>query len=133
MKPPRDPSRAPDRNVLGQPLGLCSNDPMTGFFRDGCCSTGTDDHGLHVVCVRVTAKFLEFSQATGNDLSTPRPEYRFPGLKPGDQWCVCALRWRDALMAGAAAPIRLESTHEAVLKIIPIDTLLAHAVGLDVV
>ncbi len=91
-------------NVLGTPLQTCSTDPLTGFYRDGCCSTGGDDAGVHVVCARVTAEFLEFSKAAGNDLSTPRPEFGFAGLKPADQWCLCASRWAEAFEAGMAPP-----------------------------
>ena len=112
-----------DRNVLGGPLMACSYSPLTGFYRDGCCSTGPDDHGRHVVCARVTAEFLEFSLSVGNDLSTPRPEYRFPGLKPGDRWCVCALRWKQAYEAGVAPPVVLEATHENALRLVPLESL----------
>ena len=98
-------------NVLGEPLQACSFDPLTGFYRDGCCHTGPDDVGTHVVCARVTAEFLAFSQAVGNDLSTPRPEWRFAGLKPGDRWCLCVRRWKEALTAGMAPPVILEATH----------------------
>ena len=102
-------------NVLGEPLAPCSMDPMTGFYRDGCCNTGYEDTGIHTVCTRVTAKFLEFSKRRGNDLSTPMPEYGFPGLKPGDQWCLCAPRWQEALEAGMAPKVVLEATHAATL------------------
>ena len=115
-------------NVLGMPLVPCSMDPLTGFYRDGCCKTGADDAGSHVVCCRVTAEFLAFSTSRGNDLSTPRPEYRFPGLKPGDQWCVCAMRWREAFEAGAAPGVVLEATHEAVLRFVSIADLNRHAI-----
>jgi len=115
------------RSVLGLPLMPCSMDPLTGFYRDGCCSTGADDEGRHVVCCRVTREFLTFSVAAGNDLVTPRPDYRFPGLKPGDQWCVCALRWREAMDAGVAPPVILEATHEAVLRFVSLDELRRHA------
>ncbi len=98
-------------NVLGTELVPCSYDPLTGYFRDGCCNTDESDLGSHLVCVRVTAEFLAFSAARGNDLTTPRPEYRFAGLKPGDRWCLCANRWREALEAGVAPPVVLESTH----------------------
>ncbi|AWI74018.1 hypothetical protein CEW83_01270 [Parazoarcus communis] len=117
------------RNVLGGPLLACSYSPLTGFYRTGCCETGPDDSGLHLVCTRVTADFLAFSTAAGNDLSTPRPEYRFAGLKPGDRWCLCALRWLEALDAGAAPPVVLEATNEAVLELVDFDTLKAHAYG----
>jgi hypothetical protein len=115
------------KNVLGDPLDTCSCDPMTGFFRTGECFTGPQDRGSHTVCARVTAEFLAFSKAQGNDLSTPRPEYEFPGLKPGDQWCVCASRWLDAFHAGLAPPVDLAATHEAALRIVPREALLAHA------
>ena len=99
------------KNVLGTELEDCSHDPVTGFFRDGCCRTGPDDAGVHIVCSRVTADFLAFSQSMGNDLSTPRPEWGFPGLKPGDQWCLCARRWQEALENGVASSVVLEATH----------------------
>ena len=111
------------RNVLGTPLVACSYAPLTGYLRDGCCQTLPDDTGLHLVCARVTQAFLDFSVAQGNDLVTPRPEYRFRGLKPGDRWCLCASRWLQAYEAGVAPPVALESTHERALDIIPLDTL----------
>lgn len=114
------------RNVLGSPLLACSYAPLTGFFRTGCCETGPDDRGLHLVCTRVTAEFLAFSRKVGNDLSTPRPEYRFAGLQPGDRWCLCALRWLEALDAGVAPPVVLEATNEAVLELVGLDVLQAH-------
>ena len=117
------------RNVLGGPLLACSFDPLTGFFRDGCCHTGPDDLGSHTVCARVTEPFLAFSRESGNDLSTPRPEFRFKGLQPGDRWCLCAARWLEAFAAGVAPPVVLEATHEAALKIVPLQALLAHAWG----
>ena len=98
-------------NVLGGPLQACSFDPLTGFFRDGCCHTDEEDQGTHVVCARVTADFLAFSLANGNDLMRPRPEYRFAGLRPGDRWCLCVKRWKEALAAGVASPVHLEATH----------------------
>ena len=116
-------------NVLGTELAACSYDPLTGFFRDGCCNTSDEDIGAHVVCVRVTAEFLAFSKARGNDLSTPLPEARFRGLAPGDRWCLCALRWKEALEAGVAPPVILEATHEAALRVIDLETLKAHAYG----
>ncbi len=116
------------RNVLGDILQPCSMDPLTGYYRNGCCNTGDDDVGQHTVCTRVTAEFLEFSRRMGNDLSTPVPQYRFPGLKPGDRWCVCAMRWKEALDAGVAAPVVLEATHESVLKIVTLSQLQEHAV-----
>lgn len=118
-----------DLNVLGGPLASCSTAPLTGFYRDGCCNTGPEDRGLHVVCAVMTVGFLAFSRDRGNDLSTPRPEYRFPGLKPGDRWCLCAARWREAEEAGLAPPVVLEATHEATLAIVPLDRLMVHAVA----
>ena len=115
------------RNVLGSELILCSRDPLTGYFRDGCCNTDASDRGSHVVCAVVTAEFLEYSKSRGNDLSTPRPEYRFPGLKDGDRWCLCALRWREALSEGIAPDVVLECTHEKALDFVSLDHLLAHA------
>jgi uncharacterized protein (DUF2237 family) len=114
-------------NVLGTPLMACSFDPVTGYFRDGCCNTDDQDLGTHVVCVRVTAEFLAFSRERGNDLSTPRPEFRFVGLRPGDRWCLCALRWREALQAGVAPPVNLNATHAHALELLEIDDLKAHA------
>ncbi len=116
-----------DHNVLGGTLEPCSLAPRTGFFRDGCCNTGPDDHGLHLVCAEMTARFLAYSRAQGNDLSTPRPEYGFPGLKPGDRWCVCAGRWREAYEAGAAPPVILAATHEEALAVVPLAALREHA------
>jgi uncharacterized protein len=115
------------RNVLGGVLQPCSMNPMTGFFRDGCCRTGRGDVGVHVVCAMVTQEFLAFSKSRGNDLSTPRPEFDFPGLKPGDRWCLCASRWRDALVAGMAPPVVLEATHESALEFLDLSDLRAHA------
>ncbi|AWI53657.1 DUF2237 domain-containing protein [Aquabacterium olei] len=117
----------PGRNVLGGPLRACSYDPLTGYFRDGCCRTRPDDTGLHVVCCRVTAEFLAFSMKRGNDLSTPRPEWRFAGLQPGQRWCLCANRWLEAWQAGVAPPVALEATHEKALEVIPLEALKAHA------
>jgi uncharacterized protein len=114
-------------NVLGTPLVPCSYDPLTGFFRDGCCNTREDDTGTHVICARVTADFLAFSMKRGNDLSTPRPEYRFRGLVAGDRWCLCAARWVEAWRAGAAPPVILESTHSAALEHVTLETLQAWA------
>jgi uncharacterized protein (DUF2237 family) len=105
-------------NVLGTELVPCSYDPLTGYFRDGCCNTDESDSGSHLVCVKVTSDFLAFSAAKGNDLVTPRPEYRFAGLKPGDRWCLCANRWREALEAGFAPPVVLESTHLRALEFV---------------
>lgn len=115
------------RNVFGEPLVPCSFKPLTGFFRDGCCKTGDEDVGTHVVCVVMTAAFLIFSKRRGNDLGTARPELHFHGLKPGDQWCLCALRWQEAQEAGVAPPVVLESTNQAVLQIINLDDLCKHA------
>ncbi|MCY7302066.1 MAG: DUF2237 domain-containing protein [Thermoleophilia bacterium] len=117
----------PDRNVVGGTLLPCSNEPVTGFFRDGCCSTGPEDLGSHTVCAVMTAEFLTFSMETGNDLSTPRPEWGFPGLQPDDHWCVCASRWLEAHAAGVAAPVILGATHERALEVVPIDALISHA------
>jgi uncharacterized protein (DUF2237 family) len=116
------------KNVLGTDLQPCSLDPLTGFYRDGCCNTGADDLGLHIVCVRATEDFLAFSRERGNDLSTPRPEMIFPGVKPGDQWCLCAMRWKEALDAGMAPPVVLESTHISTLEFVNLADLQAHAV-----
>ncbi|MEM8767202.1 MAG: DUF2237 domain-containing protein [Pseudomonadota bacterium] len=116
-------------NVFGEPLEPCSVDPLTGFFRDGCCRTGSQDLGSHVVCARVTAEFLEFSRSRGNDLISPRPEYRFPGLQPGDRWCLCAKRWAEAHAAGVAPPVCLASTHRKAMEIVPWELL--KAAGLD--
>ncbi|HRA82293.1 MAG TPA: DUF2237 domain-containing protein [Thauera sp.] len=117
------------RNVLGGALQACSYAPLTGFYRPGCCEPGADDLGRHLICVRVTQDFLSFSRQVGNDLSTPRPEYRFAGLTAGDRWCLCALRWKEAWEAGVAPPVILEATHAAALHIIDLDTLKAHAFG----
>jgi uncharacterized protein (DUF2237 family) len=114
-------------NVLGEPLQSCSYDPLTGYFRDGCCNTDQQDHGTHVVCARMTAEFLTFSAQMGNDLTTARPEWRFPGLKPGDRWCLCATRWREALAAGIAPPVVLAATHSKVLEYVNLEDLQAHA------
>jgi uncharacterized protein (DUF2237 family) len=116
-------------NVLGTELQACSYDPLTGFYRDGCCNTDAHDHGTHVICARVTADFLAFSLTRGNDLSTPRPEYRFHGLKPGDRWCLCALRWREAFEAGVAPHVHLEATHINALGVVTLEQLKACALG----
>lgn len=118
-----------ENNVLGDALAPCCTDPMTGFFRDGSCRTGPDDTGSHTVCARVTQEFLEFSRARGNDLMTPRPEWGFPGLKDGDGWCLCVLRWKEAFEAGCAPPVVLEATHSNALDHVTLDDLRAHAVG----
>ncbi len=120
--------RAPGLNVLGQPIAPCSHQPLTGFFRDGCCNTGPEDRGRHVVCALMTAEFLRFSREKGNDLSTPAPQFGFPGLKPGDRWCLCALRWREAKEAGVAPDIVLEATHQSALEVVGLEDLLRHAV-----
>lgn len=117
-----------ERNVLGGPLEPCGTDPLTGFFRDGCCSTGPEDQGSHTICAVVTAEFLEHQRSIGNDLSTPMPQYRFPGLVPGDRWCVTAVNWARAYEAGVAAPVVLASTNEAVLRLVPLEALQQHAV-----
>lgn len=117
---------APLLNVLGRPLEDCSHKPLTGFFRDGCCRTAREDVGTHVVCAKMTEEFLEFSKAVGNDLSTPRPEYGFPGLRPGDRWCLCALRWKEALEAGIAPPVILEATHARALDFVTLADLKYH-------
>ena len=115
------------RNVLGGTLAVCCTNPMTGFFRTGCCETSAEDQGSHTVCALMTAEFLEFSREAGNDLSTPVPAFGFPGLKPGDRWCVCADRWLEAYQAGAAAPVVLGATHRRALDIVPIEALTQHA------
>ncbi len=115
------------RNILGTPLVPCSYDPLTGFYRDGCCNTDEHDHGSHVVCARVTQEFLVFSLERGNDLMTARPEYRFPGLKAGDRWCLCAMRWKEALDAGVAPPVILECTHQKALQYASLEQYKAHA------
>ena len=116
-------------NVLGQALKDCSFDPLTGYFRDGCCKTSSVDTGSHVICARVTQEFLTFSLAQGNDLMTPRPAYQFPGLQPGDQWCLCAMRWKEAFDAGVAPPVVLESTHERALHYVTLEQLQQHAIS----
>lgn len=115
------------RNVLGTALDTCSTDPLIGWRRDGCCDTDAADRGLHVVCAVVTAEFLDFSRQAGNDLSTPRPEYDFPGLTPGDRWCLCAGRWEEARVAGFAPGVVLEATHERALEVTLLGHLQAHA------
>ncbi len=117
-------------NVLGEPLLPCSVDPMTGFYRDGCCETGPEDLGRHVVCAEVTAAFLEYSRSRGNDLVTPRPELGFPGLRPGDRWCLCADRWKEAEEADAAPPVVLTSTHEKALEVVDLEVLKRYALDL---
>ena len=119
------------RNVLGERLQSCSESPVTGFYRDGCCNTGPDDFGRHTVCALMTMEFLEFSRSRGNDLSTPMPELGFPGLKPGDRWCLCAARWKEALDAGMAPRVVLTATHEATLEVVALDDLKRHAIDLS--
>lgn len=118
-------------NVLGEPLESCSDEPKTGFFRDGCCNTSTQDVGSHTVCAQVTVEFLAFSKSKGNDLSTPRPEFGFAGLRPGDRWCLCAARWAEALEAGAAPRVYLLGTHQRALEIVSLEDLRAHATDLN--
>jgi uncharacterized protein len=118
------------RNVFGEPIEVCSLNPTTGFYRSGCCETGPEDVGVHTVCVEVTRAFLAFSKARGNDLSTPRPEFGFPGLNPGDRWCLCAERWQEALAAGVAPRVVLAATHEATLEIAELADLKRHALDL---
>jgi len=126
-RPDAPPQRKPDRNVLGDPLAACSRDPLTGFFRDGCCRTGPGDVGVHTVCAVMTKDFLKFTVSVGNDLVTPRPEWDFPGLVEGDRWCLCAERWLEAAKAGRAPPVVLEATHEKSLDIVPFELLKKHA------
>ena len=114
-------------NVLGTPVLACSFDPLTGYYRDGCCNTDHNDHGSHVVCAKVTQAFLDFSVSRGNDLVTPRPEFRFAGLKAGDRWCLCARRWLEAFQAGVAPPVVLEATHRKALEIVTLEQLQACA------
>lgn len=116
------------KNVLGTDLEPCSMDPLTGFYRDGCCNTGAGDRGVHVVCAEMTADFLEFSKSRGNDLSTPVPMYQFPGLNPGDQWCLCAARWQEAFQAGMAPRVKLEATHISALEFCDLADLKSHSV-----
>jgi uncharacterized protein len=118
----------PDLNVLGTPLEPCGSDPLTGFYRDGCCTSGPEDIGMHTICAVMTAEFLEHQGLIGNDLSTPRPEFRFPGLMPGDRWCVTAVNWLKAYEDGRAAPVVMASTHERTLEVVPLEALAEHAV-----
>ena len=115
------------KNVFGEPIKTCSEDPLTGFYRTGCCDSGREDHGKHMVCAVMTDEFLRFSKAMGNDLSTPVPQFRFPGLKAGDRWCLCALRWKEAYEAGMAPKVVLEATNEKVLDFVTMQALLDHA------
>ncbi len=130
MRDMSEPQR-PARNVLGGSLTTCSVKPMTGFFRDGCCNTGPADVGSHTVCVVLTAEFLAFSKSVGNDLSTPMPEYGFPGLKPGERWCLCAPRWQQAFQAGSAPKVVLAATHEGALEYTELADLKKYAVDLN--
>ena len=123
--------RYPSINVLGDALAPCSERPKTGFFRNGCCDTSDADRGIHTVCVQVTADFLTFSAAQGNDLSTPHPQHGFPGLKPGDRWCLCASRWREAHEAGKAPHVLLASTHQETLEIVELDVLRRYALDMN--
>ena len=126
---PFDPTpQESNRNVLGGVLASCSEKPLTGFFRDGCCNTGPQDRGLHTVCAVLTKEFLAFSMSRGNDLSTPRPEFDFTVLNPGDRWCLCAARWKEAYDAGMAPRVVLAATHEATLRIVDLEALKQHAV-----
>ncbi|MEL6350931.1 MAG: DUF2237 domain-containing protein [Cyanobacteria bacterium J06627_28] len=115
-------------NVLGTPLQSCCIDPMTGFYRDGICQTGPQDRGVHVVCAEMTSAFLSYTKAQGNDLSTPQPAYNFPGLKPGDKWCLCASRWKEAMEDGVAPPVDLAATHKAALQHVTLDDLQRHTI-----
>ncbi len=121
----------PAKNVLGEPLESCSKHPMTGFYRDGCCNTGKEDTGLHLVCTIMTDEFLEFSQDRGNDLSTPIPQYGFPGLVQGDRWCLCVLRWKEAFQAGVAPQVVLAATHMSTLEFVDLSDLTNHAVDVE--
>jgi uncharacterized protein (DUF2237 family) len=121
------PGRAPSINVLGGVLEPCSTRPVTGFYRDGCCNTGAEDFGLHTVCVVLTEAFLVFSKSRGNDLSTPMPQYGFPGLNPGERWCLCASRWKEAFDAGVAPQVVLEATHTVTLQVVSLAALKQHA------
>ena len=124
------PIQTNSRNVLGGILETCSLNPITGFFRDGCCETGVNDVGRHIICAQVTDEFLKFSKAQGNDLTTPQPNYKFPGLKDGDFWCLCIERWRDAMNAGCAPKVHLVATHEIALERIPLETLKKYALDI---
>lgn len=123
--------KADSLNILGENLEPCSHDPLTGFFRDGCCNTARGDVGSHTVCAELSEEFLAFTKARGNDLSTPRPEYGFPGLKPGNKWCLCASRWLEAFKEGAAPRIYLRSTHERATAIVPLELLREYALDLN--
>lgn len=119
------------KNVLGTTLEICCTAPMTGYYRDGFCNTGGQDFGMHVVCAQMTAEFLQFTKSRGNDLSTPVPEYNFPGLREGDRWCLCAARWQEALEAGFAPPVVLEATHARALEVCNLDDLKKYALTVD--
>lgn len=121
----------PSINVLGEPLEPCGTDPVTGFFRDGCCNTCKEDVGSHTVCVEVSTRFLEYSRFAGNDLSTPHPEFQFPGLKEGDRWCLCASRWLEAYEKGMAPRVFLANTHAKALEVVPLDVLREHAASIN--
>jgi hypothetical protein len=121
----------PSINVLGTPLTTCSQSPKTGYWRDGCCNTGPEDRGAHTVCVVASAAFLQFSKEAGNDLSTPNPMYGFPGVRPGQKWCLCAARWREALIAGVAPPVVLESTHQRTLEYVSLEDLVLYAIDTE--
>lgn len=121
----------PAFNVFGEPIESCSERPMTGFFRDGCCNTSAQDVGSHTVCVQITREFLEFSRFRGNDLSTPRPEFGFAGLKPGDRWCLCAARWKEAYDAGMAPRVYLRATHQRALEVVALSTMREFAADLN--
>ncbi len=118
------------KNVFGSELELCCSSPMTGFYRDGVCATGPDDPGVHAVCAQMTREFLDYSKAQGNDLMTPAPWMGFPGLRPGDRWCLCVARWQEALEAGVAPPVILTATHEAALELVSLKDLKRHAIDL---
>ena len=119
------------RNVLGEPMELCCEKPLTGFYRNGKCDTGPEDHGVHSICARTTVEFLEYSQSVGNDLSTPIPEFGFPGLQEGDRWCLCLARWKQAFDAGKAPQIYLSATHEASLELVPLEVLMEYALDIN--
>ena len=131
MSEPKSEPKRESKNVMGRPLAPCGMQPKTGYFRDGCCNTDETDAGSHTVCARMTAAFLEFSKKRGNDLSTPAPQYGFAGLSPGDRWCLCAARWKEAFDAGAAPQVYLASTHERALELIPLATLQRFAVDMN--